>query len=153
MAVDDFKLLLNLNHFHLEAIAEKVIVELIALNDKDFLLAGDDSRLENVWEEICVQRQVEESVHWDAYENTIENFVTDELDNQPESIKTLISYIGGLGNTDYSDEEDQIFIEDGVCAIKERILEKAESYSNDNIYAYINNVDEQDEECEDEGEE
>jgi len=156
MAVDDFKLLLDLNRIHVEAIAEKVIIELTELNDKDFLLAGNDSGLTNVWEEICIQRQVEESVHWDAYENTIENFVKDEFDKQPESIRILVSYIAGLANTDYNSEEDQVFIEDGICAVKERILEKAGSYSNDNIYTYINNGNEEeddDEEIEDEGEE
>ncbi len=61
-----------------------------------------------------MQRQIEESVHLGAYENTIENFARAEMDEQPETVKTLINYIGGLNNTGNSNDEDQIFIEDGI---------------------------------------
>ena len=35
-------------------------------------LSGDDSGLTNVWEEVCVQVQFEQSVAWDAYLQVIE---------------------------------------------------------------------------------
>ena len=36
----------------------------------DAKLSGDDSPLENVWEEFKYQVQIEESFYWDAYEET-----------------------------------------------------------------------------------
>jgi hypothetical protein len=38
---------------------------------KDCLLSGDDTILDNVWDEVCVQVQDEASFYWDAYEETM----------------------------------------------------------------------------------
>jgi hypothetical protein len=37
----------------------------------DGLQSGDDSGLKTIWDELCVQAQVEYSVMWDAYEETM----------------------------------------------------------------------------------
>jgi len=42
-------------------------------------LSGDDSGLDNVWEEICVQMQGQQSVEWAAYEITAEQIVSNRL--------------------------------------------------------------------------
>ena len=34
--------------------------------DANAMLSGDDSGLKNVWEEVCVQLQYEESIFWDT---------------------------------------------------------------------------------------
>jgi hypothetical protein len=49
-------------------ISRRVIRLLQAM--KDGLLSGDDSILENAWEEICVQVQDQKSFHWEACEDT-----------------------------------------------------------------------------------
>src|SRR5207244_4032167 len=56
---------------------KRVILALQRL--KDCRLSGDDSVLENTWDEICVQVQDQESVYWDAYDATVRMFVETEL--------------------------------------------------------------------------
>ena len=48
------------------------------------LLSGDGSGLRNAWDEICVQVQFEESVYWDAYEQTVEATVAGFVDELPD---------------------------------------------------------------------
>lgn len=43
-------------------------------------LSGDDSVLRNVWDEVCVQVQFEDSIYWDAYEHTVTSLVAGEFD-------------------------------------------------------------------------
>lgn len=51
-----------------EKISLKVINETRKLKD---ILSGEDSGLENVWDEICVQAQGEHSIFYDAYDDII----------------------------------------------------------------------------------
>lgn len=59
-------------------VCDKAIESLIAL---DITLSGDDSTLENAWEEICVQVQGEESFFWETYEAVMGDAVLGELEN------------------------------------------------------------------------
>ena len=102
--MDDFKLLIHLNFYHRNEIAQKVVAELKNLRDKEFLLSGD-SGLKNVWAEICSQGRSEQSVYWDAYVDTMENFIVGQLVKQPEAVKRLISYIGSL-NAEAEDSDE-----------------------------------------------
>jgi hypothetical protein len=45
--------------------------------------SGDDSVLVNVWEEICVQVQGEQSILWAAYDATVEQILSGELTKLP----------------------------------------------------------------------
>jgi hypothetical protein len=49
----------------------------------DCRVSGDDSGLENTWDEICVQVQSEHSYAWDAFEQTIEAMLAGFLDELP----------------------------------------------------------------------
>lgn len=64
-----------------ERICEQAIKDLGAITAT---LSGDDSPLENAWEEICVQAQGEESFFWDAYQDTMEDTVLGILDQLPQ---------------------------------------------------------------------
>ena len=60
-------------------LSDKLIKDSIAAleqMDANEMLSGDDSGLKNVWEEICVQVQQEESIFWDAYLETMEGLLT-----------------------------------------------------------------------------
>ena len=46
-------------------------------------VSGGDSVLANVWDEICVQVQYEESALWEAYHETIEQIVEDDVERLP----------------------------------------------------------------------
>ena len=47
-------------------VCERTITKLEEIKDT---LSGDDSPLENAWEEICCQVQGEESIFWDTYQD------------------------------------------------------------------------------------
>jgi hypothetical protein len=61
-------------------ISRRVVRDLQQLKE---VASGDDSGLENLWDEICVQRQGEESVFWDAYDQTVWTLVAAQLDKTP----------------------------------------------------------------------
>lgn len=52
------------------------------VNNKEGLQSGDDSGLQTIWDELCVQAQVEYSVVWDAYEDTMMVIIEAEIDQQ-----------------------------------------------------------------------
>jgi hypothetical protein len=58
----------------------KVIRHLQSMKDR-YMQSGDDTVLENVWAEICVQVQGQESIFFDAYIDTIEGIVLGFLDD------------------------------------------------------------------------
>src|SRR5258706_15995920 len=67
-------------HF-IDALAEKVTARavrraIVHLQRMDAELSGDDSGLINVWDEICVQVQNQESTVWDAYQDTVQSIVS-----------------------------------------------------------------------------
>lgn len=63
-------------------ITRRVIRTLQGLRD-DHLQAGFDSGLRDVWDEICVQAQEEESPMWQTYLNLVEVTATRHLDGVP----------------------------------------------------------------------
>lgn len=151
----DFQLLLALNSIHVELISIGVINQLKLMND-DCLLSGDDSGLKNVWEEICVQLQGDESIYWGVYEGVIRNLISDAINKQPTSVQILLSYIGSFeSDINFgSDEDCYTFIrENAVKEVLEDILMTAGYYENENISRFLEGdfTDEEDEE--DEGDE
>lgn len=53
-------------------VTRKVISDLRRMQDT---LSGDDSELKTTWDEICVQVQLEESFHWEIYDQTVRTLV------------------------------------------------------------------------------
>lgn len=58
-------------------IARQVIRSLQGMTETR--MSGEGSGLANVWDEVCVQVQFEESVFWDAYEHTVTSLVAGEF--------------------------------------------------------------------------
>jgi hypothetical protein len=71
-----------------QRISRKVIRSLQRMIDG--LQFGDDSRLVNLWNEICVQVQGEQSVMWDAYLHTVSGFILDQLSRVDVTLKRAI---------------------------------------------------------------
>ena len=134
-------------------IAKKVIRDL--KNMKEGLQSGDDSGLKTIWDELCVQAQVEYSVMWDVYEDTMLRMVEAETDQQKLD-KTVIGaiFLQTDAGSDWEREiEDKI--EDGeikewdqenvdydiekVCLyiIEEYIMKAAHDYTNKRIEKFI----------------
>jgi len=137
MNYSETKLLVDLSRVHVKSIAQAVADKLIQLKDKSFLLSGDDSGLKNCWEEICAQIQSERSYYWDVYILTINNFIEAELENLPEEVKILISYVE---NVELEDEEVDSYIVNEtliIKAIRNEIHSMAEDFKNRNIINFI----------------
>jgi hypothetical protein len=134
---DEFRLLIDLSMIYKESVANKVIKGLRKLNNPDILLSGDNSGLRNLWDEICVQIQGEYSIHWDAYENTIDEFIWDELQKLHPAVKKTLEYMGSIS-------QDIPWQDMGpYCAIyevREQVLLEAGSFSNKRIENYLDNM-------------
>ncbi len=144
-------------------VAEQAISALTKCTDT---LSGDDSGLENAWEEICVQVQGEESFFWDTYRQTMHEMVLSELEKLPgrdlvalwlqtdegwdwhwdlENEDTSGGYRPSDNPTPPYDLEDIAnFI------VQERLLSIAQDYSNRNISAYLDGEPSDDEDEEEE---
>lgn len=136
----EFKLLLELNQIYVDQITERVIRHLKHMKDKSMLQSGDDSGLKNVWEEYCVQVQEGESFFWESYQQVISQSIILELNKQPQPIKRVISYIGGLDMFMVNDEdqEDQLVYceETAIKGVLDEILNRASNYTNTRIEHY-----------------
>ena len=105
-------------------------------------LSGDDSGLENTWEEICVQVQHEQSVFWGAYEQQIEFVVARLLKSlQPHELRALWLQTtpGSDWWIDEGDEADSVpyFEDDIVAYLREQLCSAASDWSNRRIRAHL----------------
>ena len=66
-----------------EQVATAVIKVLRA--DKESMLSSDNSGLQNVWDEICVQIRGESSIYWDDYLDTAKRIIKAEVSNLDKS--------------------------------------------------------------------
>jgi hypothetical protein len=101
-------------------------------------LSGDDSPLKNAWEEICVQVQYEQSIHWDAYLDTIDHAIQAEIAELQEHELAAIWFQTSEGEqwgfTDGNEREPLNLNEQEVIAvIRNAILSKAGDWSNARI--------------------
>jgi RAB protein geranylgeranyltransferase component A len=136
MSMSEFRILSDLNTYHIKPIVNKVISELRNLKDDQFLHSGEDSGLINVWDEICVQVQGEYYFNWDDYESTIYNFAQALFKKLPDAIKNLINYMGSI-----SQHEDEEYMCDsfGIQEIVNQVLIVAMDYENSRIRRYLEN--------------
>ena len=149
--MSDFKLLLDLNSYHLKNITDKVIEKLKGFSGVEFCSSGDDSGLTNIWEEICVQIQSEYSFQWQSYDNTIDNVITLIFEESPLAVKRLISYIQSVDESSSDQQEPFNYREDwALKAIKQKVMKIAGEYENEaikkNLYGPNEEMEDDDEE-------
>lgn len=70
-----------------ERISKKTILSLKRIKDN---LSGSDTGLKNIWDEVCVQKQDEESFHWDKYEIIIHELISKQIQKLKEHEKLAI---------------------------------------------------------------
>jgi hypothetical protein len=70
-------------------VARRVVRRLIALQG-DWLPSGPDSGLANVWEEICVQVQFEQSALWGLYDDMVWDLAYAEVRALPPSVLRVL---------------------------------------------------------------
>lgn len=124
-------------------IARKTAVALRKLTNT--LALGDDTGLKNTWEEVCVQIQYEQSVLWDAYEDTIDAIILAHVENleQYEMIAMWLQTTEGIDwQVDCEDQETPPFscrdIVEYVRGV--HLFELAGKYTNRRILDYLDNA-------------
>jgi len=122
------------------------------------MLSGDDSSLKNVWEEICVQVQFEESADWDAYIETMESVLESQVQLLSSDARLALWVTTDEGwNYVYDNHTDEngaanapVFDGDIVNAIKDKLLAAASNYSTQNIDRFLMRLEGYDDSDEDE---
>ena len=122
-------------------ITRKAIAILQGLTDCK--LSGDDSTLENTWDEICVQVQGEESYGWDVYEETIETMLESEIAKlapfEREALWLQTEQGSDWDCQDSDDREAYPVRNDDIATylLRDYIMEAAGSWTNRRIRAYL----------------
>ncbi len=122
-------------------VARRVVREMQRLTE--CRLSGDDSGLANVWDEICVQAQFEESFSWDAYVETgkaiVGGFVADLSPHEKEAL-WLQTEAGWDWDYDTRDANTEVpVVEDQIVDYvwTEYVLVEAGKWTNARIRAYL----------------
>lgn len=106
-------------------------------------LSGDDSILENTWDEICVQVQYQESYAWSTYQLTVDSFIEAFVDELKAYEKEAIWYqtdesIDWSCELDEEREDYPVFEGDIVKFIaSDYVYPEANRWSNTRIKKYI----------------
>jgi hypothetical protein len=103
-------------------------------------LSGDDSGLENTWDEICVQIQHEYAYQWDLYEDIVKDLIEEEVNKMPLH-EQLAIWLETESSYSYDEDEDDLSLKydhSAVCHhIKSIIFQKAGNWSNKRIRKYL----------------
>lgn len=118
-------------------------------------LSGEDSGLNNFWDELCVQVQQEHSFFWNIYLQTLDKWLYEELKKLPnwklngiwvDGLKDKIcditddeyEFLDGIDTEKINIEKELYYFFDGVAGcIRDEIMGEAANYSNDAIVNYI----------------
>jgi hypothetical protein len=111
----------------------------------DGLQSSEDSGLINIWDEVCVQVQYDQSMFWDAYIEVISGIIAKHLKAVPECVKEAIWLQTEAGrdwawDNDDSDEPEDICIDEDEAVdyiLHEYVLTEAGGWSNKAISDYL----------------
>lgn len=123
--------------------AKRVVKTLRTMSDP--LLSGDGSGLENMWEEVCVQVQLQHSVYWNLYEDMMEGMVAHEVSllkrHQLEAAWLCTDDGSEWHYTDEEDREEAVVDEDAVVqwVYHDHLMSMANGYTNERIQVYLDN--------------
>lgn len=123
-----------------EEISRKVIRSLRKMTAG--MQSGDDSPLKNIWDEVCVQIQDQESAVWDYYLETVESLVMQELKGLDDATKQAIwlqTYEGSDWSCDNEDGETADFVDDdmAIYIVNNFVLSEAANFTNQRIEKYL----------------
>lgn len=125
-------------------ISRKVVPALKAMKDT---LSGDDSRLQNVWEEICVQVQLEHSTFWDTYEEILEGLIGEQVEKLDRHELLALWFQTDVGiewlapdriiSADDTEDPPALVDEVAKYIANTQLYEIADKFTNRNIKAYL----------------
>ena len=131
MKVDQLSLLKNLYEVHVDVITEKVISELTLSTNRGCIVFTYESPLNNTWEALCVQFQLNYLDNIDSYKTLIWNYINDELRKQPTAVQELFEYHKPKNTTSEFENYEEI---------ANRIICIAVDFKNDSIIQYLNSI-------------
>ena len=89
-----------------EILFNEIVSETIDnLKNQEATLSPEDLELNNIWEEICYQQQVEESCYWDVYMENLELMIDVAIDDCAEKYKYSVSGVIEAIYGEYDEEE------------------------------------------------
>lgn len=108
---------------------------------RDTLLSGEHSGLQSVWEEVCVQQQLEESIYWSAYLEVIDTFIGARLDELKVYEREALWLLTNEADDWDSEDEDQrdknpVSFSDILNDLRDELLSAACDWSNARIIRY-----------------
>lgn len=102
-------------------------------------LSGEASDLQNVWDEICVQQQIEESIYWNAYLKTIDCVIESRLDDLKLYELDAVWLLTSEGE-DWEEENERetypVSKMEVTAHLQYELLNKANDWSNARIIKY-----------------
>lgn len=126
--------------------SKKIVRKIILFCQKNTqnLLSDEDSGLKNIWDEICVQMQYQESTFWEWYLIFIESYIMEEVKKLNIVIKKTI-WLQTMEGIEWEDDEDEeidhsrvsIDENDIVQYISRNVLSAACDYTNARIEKYL----------------
>jgi hypothetical protein len=127
-------------------ITREVIAELESMKET---LSGDDSELESIWEEICVQVQHQESIFWETYDETVWGTVRGRVEDLPKYEREAIWLQTDVGfDWRFEETEDReaypVSNDDIVNYLVRKLYSEAADWSNSRIDAYFARTSEKD---------
>lgn len=147
-----------------EQLADKLtqdVIDALQKMDSAEMLSGD-SGLKNVWEEVCVQVQGEQSFFWDTYVETMESLLAGYAEGLTPAARMALWAVTDQG-WDYiadhhADDQGAMRVPvdmDGIVGmLKEKLLAAAADFSNQRVERFLarheDGYDELDDEEEDE---
>ena len=133
------KIIYDLAEAECKSLSRKVIRSLIKMIDG--MQSGDDTTLKNLWDEICVQVQGEESAMWDIYSDIIQSLILSEvvaLDAATQQAIWLQTDEGVDWRFEKEDQEVPIVCEDIAKYILDGfVLSAAAEWANKRIKNYL----------------
>lgn len=103
--------------------------KLIKSTDK---ASGDDSGLENFWDEFCVQVQQERSYYWNTYLQTLYRWIDDELKKLPDWKLNAIWLDGQKEKIERDITDDNYAFLDDIDVMKINVVNESYYFYNDN---------------------
>lgn len=89
-----------------EILFNEIVSETIdMLKNQETTFSPEDLELDNTWEEICYQQQVEESFYWDRYMENLEFMIDIAIDDCATKYKSSVSGVIEAIYGEYDEEE------------------------------------------------
>lgn len=137
----EFSIVRQLAEHVARQVAQRTIEELRDMTET--LGSGDDSGMENVWEEICVQVQYDEFPFWAAYVHTAKGLILSTVENLPAHEREALWLKSDQGEEWDSEDEEQreaypVLNDDIVAYVwNEHLLPEAGRFSNERTRGYL----------------